>query len=52
MLINSSPDTSVVYVDSTVVAGTTYSYEVKSVDYSGIESVAASNEVTVTIPSP
>ena len=52
MLINSSPDTAVVYVDSTVVAGTTYSYEVKSVDYSGIESVAASNEVTVTIPSP
>ncbi len=49
VLINSSPDTAVVYVDSTVVSGTTYSYEVKSVDSSGVESVA-SNEVTVTIP--
>jgi fibronectin type 3 domain-containing protein len=49
VLINSSPDSAVVYVDSTVVGGTTYSYEVKSVDSSGVESVA-SNEITVTIP--
>jgi Abnormal spindle-like microcephaly-assoc'd, ASPM-SPD-2-Hydin len=49
VLINSSPDSAVVYVDSTVVSGTTYSYEVKSVDFSGAESVP-SNEITVTIP--
>ena len=49
VLINSSPDSAVVYVDSTVVSGTTYSYVVKSVDSSGVESVA-SNEITVTIP--
>jgi fibronectin type 3 domain-containing protein len=49
VLINSSPDSSIVYVDSNVVSGTTYSYVVKSVDSSGVESVA-SNEITVTIP--
>jgi hypothetical protein len=49
VLINSSPDTAVAYVDNTVVSGTTYNYEVKSVDSSGVESVA-SNEVTATIP--
>jgi hypothetical protein len=49
VLINSSPDSTVAYVDSTVVSGATYSYEVKSVDSSGLESVA-SNEITVTIP--
>jgi fibronectin type 3 domain-containing protein len=48
-LINPSPDAAVVYVDSTVVSGVTYSYEVKSVDFSGIESIA-SNQITVTIP--
>jgi hypothetical protein len=47
--MNSAPDASVVYVDSTVVSGATYSYVVKSVDSSGMESVA-SNQVTVTIP--
>jgi hypothetical protein len=31
------------------VSGTTYSYMVKSVDSSGVESVA-SNQITVTIP--
>jgi fibronectin type 3 domain-containing protein len=36
-------------VDSTVVNGTTYNYVVKSVDSSGVESVA-SNEITVAIP--
>jgi hypothetical protein len=49
VLINSSPNTAVAYADNTVVSGTTYSYEVKSVDSSGVESVA-SNEVTATIP--
>jgi len=49
VLLNSSPDSAVVYVDSTVVSGTTYSYLVKSVDSSGVQSVA-SNEITVTIP--
>jgi hypothetical protein len=48
-LINSSPDPSLTYVDSAVTSGTTYSYEVKSVDSSGVESVP-SNEITVTIP--
>jgi hypothetical protein len=49
VLINSSPDTAVVYADSTVVSGATYSYVVKSVDLSGVESTP-SNEITVTIP--
>jgi fibronectin type 3 domain-containing protein len=49
VLINSSPDSAVVYVDSTVVSGATYSYEVKSVDAGGVESIA-SNQITVTIP--
>jgi fibronectin type 3 domain-containing protein len=48
-LINSSPDQSMVYVDSAVVSGATYRYIVKSVDSSGVESVA-SNQITVTIP--
>jgi hypothetical protein len=48
-LVNSSPDSSTTYVDSTVVSGTTYNYVVKSVDSSGLES-AASNEITVAIP--
>jgi fibronectin type 3 domain-containing protein len=49
VLINSSPDSAVVYVDSSVASGTTYSYIVKSVDVGGVESVP-SNEITVTIP--
>jgi fibronectin type 3 domain-containing protein len=48
-LLNSSPDSSTTYVDSTVVNGTTYNYYVESVDSSGVESVA-SNEITVAIP--
>jgi hypothetical protein len=48
-LINSSPDTAVVYVDNAVVSGTSYNYQVTSVDYSGVESVPSS-PVTVTIP--
>jgi hypothetical protein len=47
--MNSSPDTAVSYVDSTVVSGTTYSYQVTSSDPSGAESVPTS-PVTVTIP--
>lgn len=49
-LLNQSPDTSTSYVDSTVVAGTTYDYVAKSVNSAGEESVA-SNEVAVTIPT-
>jgi len=48
-LVNSSPDSSTTYVDSTVVSGTTYNYVVKSVDSGGVESVA-SNEITAAIP--
>jgi hypothetical protein len=47
--INSSPDSAVVYVDTTVVSGTTYSYQVTSADVSGRES-APSKQITVTIP--
>jgi fibronectin type 3 domain-containing protein len=47
--INSSPDTAVNYVDTTVISGTTYSYQVTSADPSGAESVPTS-PVTVTIP--
>jgi fibronectin type 3 domain-containing protein len=48
-LLNSSLDLQTSYVDSTVAAGSTYQYEVKSVDESGVESVA-SNTFAVTIP--
>jgi hypothetical protein len=48
-LVNSSADSSTTYVDSTVVSATTYNYVVKSVDSSGVESVA-SNEITAAIP--
>jgi hypothetical protein len=49
VLINASPNGAIVYVDSTVTSGTNYSYLVKSVDSSGVESVP-SNQITVTIP--
>jgi hypothetical protein len=49
VLMNSSPDLLTVYVDNTVLSGATYSYVVKSVDSSGVESVP-SNQITVTIP--
>jgi hypothetical protein len=49
VLINSSPDLTVVYVDKAVVSGTSYTYQVTSVDSSGVESVP-SNQFTVTIP--
>ena len=49
VLVNSSLDTSLTYVDKTVVSGTSYSYVAKSVDSTGMESVP-SNQITVTIP--
>jgi fibronectin type 3 domain-containing protein len=49
VLINPSPDTTVVYVDRTVTSGVTYSYVIKSVDSRGVES-GPSNQITVTIP--
>jgi len=49
VLVNSSPDTAVTYVDNNVVSGTSYNYEVTSVDANGVESTP-SNQVTVTIP--
>jgi hypothetical protein len=48
-LLNASANTPNAYADSTVQSGTTYSYEVKSVDAEGNES-SASNVFTVTIP--
>jgi hypothetical protein len=48
-LLNSSIDTQTTYVDSTVVSGATYNYIVKSIDSSGVESIA-SNQSTVTVP--
>jgi hypothetical protein len=48
-LLNSSLDTQTAYADSTVVSGSSYTYQVKSVDAAGIESVA-SNQFTATIP--
>jgi hypothetical protein len=48
-LLNSGLDLQTSYVDSTVAAGSTYAYVVKSVDNSGVESVA-SNTITVPIP--
>jgi len=48
-LLNSSVDATTSYVDITVVAGTSYTYYVESVDSSGTTS-GPSNEVTVTIP--
>jgi proline racemase len=49
VLINSSPDVNVAYTDSGVTSGVAYSYQVTSVDFSGVESVP-SNSITVTIP--
>jgi Abnormal spindle-like microcephaly-assoc'd, ASPM-SPD-2-Hydin len=49
--LNASLDSSTSFTDSTVVSGKTYRYVVTSVNSSNVES-AASNEITVTIPSP
>ena len=48
-LLTSSPDTQTSYVDQNVVAGSSYTYYVKSVDSAGTESTD-SNQVSVTIP--
>jgi hypothetical protein len=48
-LVNSSLNTSLTYVDKTIVSGTSYNYVVKSVDSTGMESVP-SNQITVAIP--
>ena len=48
-VLNSSPNSSTDYVDSTVLSGASYDYFVRSVDSSGGESVA-SNEITEVIP--
>lgn len=48
-LLNSSVETSTTYTDSTVQSGTTYNYEVKSVDADGVESIP-SNVISETIP--
>jgi hypothetical protein len=47
--LNSSPDSQVDYTDLNVQSGSTYSYEVKSVDASGVES-GASNQIVLTVP--
>ncbi|HEY6376075.1 MAG TPA: choice-of-anchor D domain-containing protein, partial [Edaphobacter sp.] len=48
-LLNTLSATAVTYVDSTVVSGSSYRYEVRSVDSSGVESIP-SNQVTVIVP--
>jgi fibronectin type 3 domain-containing protein len=37
------------YTDSAIQSGTTYMYEVKSVDANGVES-DASNQISLTVP--
>lgn len=48
--LSSALETQTAYLDSTVQNGQTYSYQVTSVDTSGIESVP-SNSITVSIPN-
>ena len=47
--LNPSPAGQVDYTDSAVQSGTTYMYEVKSVDASGVES-DASNQISLSVP--
>jgi hypothetical protein len=47
--LNGSPDSQVTYTDGAVQSGSTYMYEVKSVDASGVES-SASNQITLPVP--
>ena len=49
-LMNSTSNTETSWVDSAVAGGTTYDYEVKSVDSSGTESTS-SNEFSVVVPT-
>ena len=48
-LLNSSTTPSTTYTDTAVQAGSTYNYEVKSVDSSGVES-SPSSVYAATIP--
>jgi hypothetical protein len=47
--LNTSPDSQTAYTDNAVQSGTTYVYEVKSVDASGVES-SASNQISLPVP--
>jgi Abnormal spindle-like microcephaly-assoc'd, ASPM-SPD-2-Hydin len=47
--LNPSPAGQVDYTDSAVQSGTTYMYEVKSVDANGVESTA-SNQISLSVP--
>jgi Abnormal spindle-like microcephaly-assoc'd, ASPM-SPD-2-Hydin len=47
--LNSSLDNQVTYTDSAVQSGTTYTYEIKSVDANGVESTP-SNQISLTVP--
>jgi hypothetical protein len=47
--LNASPNSQVSYTDSAVQSGTTYMYEVKSVDANGAES-GPSNQITLSVP--
>ena len=47
--LTASPDSQVSYTDGAVKSGTTYVYEVKSVDSNGVES-GASNQITLSVP--
>jgi fibronectin type 3 domain-containing protein len=47
--LNASPDSQVTYIDGAVQSGSTYVYEVKSVDASGVES-GPSNQISLTVP--
>jgi hypothetical protein len=49
VLLNTSPVTALSYIDNTVGSGASYTYEVKSVDSSGVESIP-SDQVTATVP--
>ena len=47
--MNASPDGQTAYTDNAVQSGTTYVYQVKSVDASGVES-SASNQISLPVP--
>ncbi|HEX4166372.1 MAG TPA: choice-of-anchor D domain-containing protein, partial [Bryobacteraceae bacterium] len=47
--MNGSPDSQTAYTDNAVQSGTTYVYQVKSVDANGVES-SASNQISLPVP--
>jgi hypothetical protein len=47
--LNTSADSQTAYTDNAVQSGTTYVYEVKSVDENGVES-SASNQISLSVP--